>query len=165
LNVPKSNSEQLFIEKNLFIDFGKYSKEKNSDPTLFDIIFELASLKNINQPECVLAVCCNIVNTKKASTEENVNFSDFTIKAEKTKLKIKTNWYDIYGVYGYDTKNEHLNECETCCVNKKNTIFLPCKHSYACSECSMVVRLPVNRCPLCRQVITDCIIIDKNEKK
>jgi hypothetical protein len=165
LKVEKSNPESYFIDKNLFIDLENYFRDKNSDPNTFDIIFEFSSGNN-NKLESVLAVYCNFSNNRNESDSNQLKIflSEFQVRVEKTKLKIKHNWYDLYGVYGYDTKNESSNDCETCCTNKKNTIFLPCKHSYACSQCSMVVRLPVNRCPLCRQVITDCIIIENNQK-
>jgi hypothetical protein len=41
--------------------------------------------------------------------------------------------------------------CEICCTNKRDTYFLPCRHSYACKECAMMLRIRGNGCPICRK--------------
>ena len=47
----------------------------------------------------------------------------------------------------------YRNECEICCTFKRNTIFLPCKHSYACSSCAHSLRMRNNPCPIFRNGI------------
>lgn len=45
--------------------------------------------------------------------------------------------------------SETSNECQICCVNKYNTVFLPCGHIYACVKCAS----PLLQCPICRNRI------------
>jgi hypothetical protein len=125
------------------------------------VIIELKVYKENtnNEIECVYAVFCNFIPNSIGNMDHlKEPIFNLNVRMEKEKLKIKNHWYEMYSLFGYD--NKEGNECGACCTRKKNTIYLPCKHSYACSDCSMIVRLPVNRCPMCRQVISDCLIID-----
>lgn len=45
--------------------------------------------------------------------------------------------------------SETSKECQICCVNKYNTVFLPCGHVYACVKCAS----PLLQCPICRNRI------------
>lgn len=46
--------------------------------------------------------------------------------------------------------NFYRNDCEICYTNKRNTIFLPCKHSYCCDQCANKICMKLNKCPICR---------------
>jgi hypothetical protein len=127
----------------------------------------------------VLATSCKILPIKINNTVQNINNVEkdekllsnnkinslthsFKTKTESQKLKIKNNWFDLFAVYGLDASTDSSsNDCEACCSKKKNTVFLPCKHSYSCSDCSPIVRNPWNKCPVCRQFIKDCLIINE----
>lgn len=51
--------------------------------------------------------------------------------------------------------SETSNECQICCVNKYNTVFLPCGHVFACVKCAS----PLQQCPLCRKRIVNVMKI------
>ena len=40
-----------------------------------------------------------------------------------------------------------------------NTFFLPCKHSYTCQECAILIRAKDDKCPICREKISDSVIL------
>jgi len=46
-------------------------------------------------------------------------------------------------------------ECSVCCVDRCNVILLPCRHSCLCELCYS----HVNKCPICRSVITNVLIL------
>lgn len=104
-----------------------------------------------------LAKYYNIIASK------NENNNSFEIKHQNTKLKIKNKWYDSHYIYGIkDSKEESL--CDTCCTDLKNTIFLPCYHSCSCIKCSLNIRKEGNKCPICRQMIINTVIIQNMNK-
>lgn len=165
-NLPKSD-ENTFFQKEAFIDienyFIKHKDDIISDRGYFDVIIELLALKENGEVECVFASFCNLVPFKNDNNSSSNTFSS-KIKCDLQKLKVKSCWFEMHSIFGLDPNiDSSSNDCEACCTRKKNTIFLPCKHSYACSGCSMVSRLPHNQCPLCRQIVTDCLIIDESK--
>ena len=107
-----------------------------------DLIIELIALSSDDTPECIFCTFCKVIPDKDGK--------NFKIKPELQKLKVNSTWFDIQDIFGFTSDN---NECEICCNTKKNTIFLPCKHSYACKECAIMIRIKGNNCPICRQGI------------
>jgi hypothetical protein len=159
-NVEKSN-ETMFFDKSVYLDVNKYfinDKDLlNIDKDCYDVVIELIVKKENDEIECIMASFCNLILIKKENSYLSVK-----IKCISQKLNIKGMWFEMHVVYGLDSSIDNSsNDCEACCTKKKNTIFLPCKHSYACNSCSVIVRLPHNQCPLCRQVVADCLIIDE----
>ena len=56
-------------------------------------------------------------------------------------------------------------DCEICFSEKRNTIFLPCKHSCCCKNCAESIIKRKISCSICRKDIYDLIIIDDEIKK
>ena len=99
--------------------------------------------------ECTLATFCSI--TFKPGT------NDFKIKYLYQKYRVRgSQWYDIEDIYGLTSED---NLCEICCTNPRNTFFLPCKHSYTCQDCAILIRSKDDKCPICRQKVTDSVIL------
>jgi len=147
-----------FLDKNVFIDIDYFLKNKSYDKNLFDVIIELftyALNSNNTQVECILSTFCkiNYISSNKS----------FEIKSICQKCKIFNNdWYNIEDIYGLNSDD---SVCEICCSNKKNTFFIPCHHSFACQECAIMLRIKGNGCPICRQQISDSVVLeDKNLK-
>ena len=46
--------------------------------------------------------------------------------------------------------DEEEDNCVICMEAKKDTVFIPCGHFYACNGCS----LKITKCPICRTVIS-----------
>ncbi len=155
----KSGKDETFLEKEAQFDSSFFQDNKIFDKQYHDMIIECIVMKKDSKGnqriECKLATYCKIINDK----------NETQIKPYTQKLSVKGIWFEMHDVYGLEDNSNSTNECEACYTNKKNTIFLPCMHSYACSECAVFVRLRGNKCPLCRQKITDTLLIEEAKKK
>jgi hypothetical protein len=111
-----------------------------------DLIIELYVLNQTMAPppDFILAYFCKIVPEK----DQN-GFLKYNIKPLYSKCKVQnSDWYHLEDIFGL---NSEESMCEICCCEKKNTYFEPCKHSYACKDCAIQIRLVNNKCPICRR--------------
>jgi hypothetical protein len=131
-----------FSNPNVFFDLQFYLENKIYDNRHSDLIIELISVTEENSIGCIFCTFCKIFPDQEGNS--------YKIKPEMQKLKVANSWFDIQDIYGFTSDN---NDCEICCSTKKNTIFLPCKHSYACKDCAIMIRIKGNHCPICRQSI------------
>jgi hypothetical protein len=129
-----------FLDKNVYIDIDYFEQNRIFDTQHTDLIIELSALNNENKIECYFATFCKLI-------PDTTGLKKYKVKPEMQKLKVNDSWFDLQDVYGISSENI---ECEICCANKRNTIFLPCKHSYACKECAINLRMRGNNCPICR---------------
>ena len=137
-----------FQDPNLKIDVEYFTRHRVYDRKLVDMVMELYVMEGQNV-ECILATFCSI--TFKPGTD------DYNLKYLHQKVKVRNSpWYDIEDVYGLTTED---NLCEICCTNPRNTFFLPCKHSYCCQDCAILIRAKDDKCPICRQKICDSKVL------
>jgi len=147
-----------FNDTNACFDFNQFLSNKQEVSGSTDLVIELVVMKeNRNGVECVLATFCKLIE-ERVDTRVNCK-----IKVESQKLNVKGTWFELHDVYGLSSES-NSNECEICCTNKRNTIFLPCKHSYACNNCAHSLRMRNNPCPICRNAINDLHIKENEEK-
>ena len=137
--IPKGKGK--FTEKGVFIDMDYFLNNKVYDVNYIDLILELyvfeESTRNI---EMILETFCRLKQNKD---------SEWDIKVISQKITVKGSpWYQIENIFGL-LGQEKL--CEICYDNERNTFFLPCKHSYACKDCAIMLRIKGNGCPICRQ--------------
>ena len=127
-------------EKNIVIDMDYFMKHRIFQRNLNDVIIELYCFDiNGNNLEFILSTFCKIYNKN----------NEYKIKPMFQKCKVhQMDWYDMEDIFGLISEDKI---CEICCTNKKDTYFLPCRHSYACRECAMMLRIRGNGCPICRQ--------------
>ena len=139
-----------FQDPSLKIDVDYFLKNRVYSRKNIDLIIELYVMDGSGQNiECTLATFCSI--TFKPGT------NDFKIKYLYQKYKVRgSQWYDIEDIYGLTSED---NLCEICCTNPRNTFFLPCKHSYTCQDCAILIRSKDDKCPICRQKVTDSVIL------
>ena len=139
-----------FQDPNLKIDMEYFIRNRVYDRKLTDLILEFYVMDQNNQfVEVTLATFCSI--TFKPGT------FDYKIKYLFQKVKVRgSQWYHIEDIYGLTTED---NLCAICCVNPRNTFFLPCKHSYTCQECAILIRAKDDKCPICREKIKDSVIL------
>lgn len=139
-----------FQDPSLKIDVDYFLKNRVYSRKNIDLIIELYVMDGSGQNiECTLATFCSI--TFKPGT------NDFKIKYLYQKYRVRgSQWYDIEDIYGLTSED---NLCEICCTNPRNTFFLPCKHSYTCQECAILIRSKDDKCPICRQKVTDSVIL------
>jgi hypothetical protein len=132
------------------MDMEYFIRNRVYDKKLIDLILELYVMDENRQfVECTLATFCSI--TFKPGTY------DYKIKYLYQKVKVRgSQWYHIEDIYGLTTED---NLCSICCVNPRNTFFLPCKHSYTCQECAILIRAKDDKCPICREKISDSVIL------
>lgn len=136
-----SGTNITFTNPNVYFDMPFFSENKIYDNRHSDLIIELVAFSDeTNLVECIFCTFCKVYPESGGKT--------YKIKPEMQKLKVNNTWFDIQDIFGFTSEN---NECEICCTNKKNTIFLPCKHSYACKDCAILIRIKGNNCPICRQ--------------
>jgi hypothetical protein len=139
----ESGVDITFLNSNVFIDMYEYLKNKLYDAKHFDIIIEFIVFDtHMNKQESIFATMCKVYPDYKFN-----KLDSYRIKIESQKIKVNDQWFGITDVYGLRNEN---NECEICCCNKRNSIFLPCKHSYACKDCAVELRVRGNNCPICR---------------
>ena len=148
-NIPESK-DGSFVDKRAKIDMDYFNGNKIFDQMYHDLI--VVCTINYKNTQCKLANYLKIV--------KNQHDDAYHTKSEIEKIKIKGVWFDMHNIYGLES---NTNECEACYTNKKNTVFLPCMHSYACSDCAVSVRIRGNKCPLCRTKITDTLIIENTK--
>lgn len=140
-----------FQDPSLKIDVDYFLKNKINDrKKYFDLIIELYVMDGSRQNvECILAFFFSI--TFKPNT------NDYKLKYLCQKVKVKNSqWYNIEDIYGLTSED---NLCEICCTNPRNTFFLPCKHSYTCQECAILIRTKDDKCPICREKISDSVVL------
>ena len=139
-----------FQDANLRIDMDYFIRNRIYDKKLIDLILEFYVMDDNKQfVECILATFCSI--TFKPGTR------DYKIKHLFQKVKVRgSQWYHVEDVYGLTTED---NLCSICCENPRNTFFLPCKHSYTCQDCAILIRAKDDKCPICREKITDSVIL------
>ena len=145
-----AGQNKKFSDPNLKIDVDYFLKNKEYNRKFNDLIMELYVMDDSRQNvECILASFCSI--TFKPGT------NDFKLKYLCQKCKVKeSQWYDIEDIYGLTSED---NLCEICCTNPRNTFFLPCKHSYTCQDCAILIRSKDDKCPICRQKISDSVVL------
>ena len=145
-----SGENVKFQDANLKIDMEYFIRNRIYDKKLIDLILEFYVMDDNKQfVECILATFCSI--TFKPGT------NDYKIKHLFQKVKVRgSQWYHVEDIYGLTTED---NLCSICCVNPRNTFFLPCKHSYTCQECAILIRAKDDKCPICREKISDSVIL------
>lgn len=154
LSTPPGNNAKC-QDQMLKIDMDYFMKNRIFSRNLTDLVIELFVMEegennnNNANVECILATFCKIV--KKTGQDE------YEVKYLCQKCKVRnSNWYNLEDIYGL-TSDENI--CEICCTNPRNTFFLPCKHSFACEECAIMLRIKGSKCPICRGSISDSVVL------
>lgn len=106
--------------------------------------------------EFILSTFCKII-----SNNNDLNQCKIKSLFQQCKL-LSSDWYRLEDIYGLTTEDKL---CEICCTNNKNTYFVPCKHSYACKDCAIMLRIKGNGCPICRKPISDSIVLQTDGVK
>jgi hypothetical protein len=138
-----SGKDIVFLSQNVYIDIKEFLSNKLYDTQHSDVVIEIIICdKETNCVDGIFTTMCKVFPDYK-----NNKLEGYKIKPLRQKIKVNEQWFDITDVYGL---NSEENECEICCCKRRNSIFLPCKHSYACKECAIQLRLRGNNCPICR---------------
>ena len=82
----------------------------------------------------------------------------------KQKLLYNNQIMDLNDIYGVDNAaanlaDESQKECVVCYTTNKDTVVLPCRHMCLCIDCSQIVRMQTNKCPICRTTVSSFLQI------
>ncbi|KAH9611333.1 hypothetical protein KSS87_005571 [Heliosperma pusillum] len=109
------------------------------------------------------------VQVTQAVIEKKNETTGFQVKVIKQILWFDGVRYELRDLYGIgNASSESFNddepgkECVICMTEPKNTAVIPCRHLCMCSDCAKELRLRSNKCPICRQPITELIEININ---
>jgi len=97
---------------------------------------------------------------------ETATDASFTLKYkyQKQKLLYNNQIMDLNDIYGIDNSaanlaDESQKECVVCYTATKDTVVLPCRHMCLCIDCSQIVRMQTNKCPICRTQVSSFLHI------
>ncbi|CAH2072391.1 unnamed protein product [Thlaspi arvense] len=171
------------------ISFQKGTAQKFVQPsgTGTDLAFFLLDDLSKPSPEEVypLVISAETVISPSSVTEESsvhkqitqaclekTNDGSFKVKVMKQILWIEGNRYELRELYGIDNSTtqggnaDHSGledtgdkECVICLTEPKDTAVMPCRHLCLCSDCAKELRFQSNKCPICRQPITELLEI------
>lgn len=68
----------------------------------------------------------------------------------------------MYGLGDLSKAENESKECVICMTNERNTCVLPCRHICCCAECANTLRLQTDRCPVCRELMTELVYLTVN---
>jgi len=155
----KSGKNVEFFDKEAFLDYEYYEEKVNQDEIKeeeekFDIaieftpVYEKGSNEYENKNEVIFVSLFHI----------EMKNDELEIKCVLQKLKKHKFWFEIKDIYDGAINN---GKCIICYSNYRNTIFLPCRHSCCCQQCS--ASLSPKDCPLCKNHIQDIICLDSDK--
>ena len=156
----KSGENLEFFNKETYIDLRNYYNEKEDNQNMFDVCIEFVPLFPPGSPETednneiVFVTLCNF--------ERHQDDNTYIIKCVKQRLRTHNIWIDLYDIF--DSALEG-GLCLICCSEKRNTIFLPCKHAGCCNKCGSEIKYRFKPCPICKTPIDDLLIVNSDEKK
>ena len=83
--------------------------------------------------------------------------NELDIKCVSQKLKKHNYFFELKDIYDGAGAN---GKCVICYTNNRNTIFINCRHSCCCQNCSNALNPKI--CPLCKNDIHDIIFLHKD---
>ena len=140
-DAPKTNIYVLFEEKN-----GKLKPLMKLYKNKFNRVFILENIYDLSHEKEDLGFDGSPISLKRDSFEENNQCSGNLLKSGKLlKLKRKKRRVRPY--------------CSICISTRVSTILLPCRHLCVCFDCSKNLVTQTNKCPICRNKITNLVRI------
>ena len=156
----KSGEKKEFYNKEAFIDIRNYYDEKIENQNSFDICIEFVPLFPPESPE--IADNNEIIFVTLCNFERHQDENTYIIKCIKQRIRTHKIWIDLFDIF--DTSLDG-GLCLICCSEKRNTIFLPCKHACCCNKCGSEIKYRFKPCPICKTPIDDLLIVNSDEKK
>ena len=159
--ISKKNLEKgkniEFFEKDAKIDLNYYfenqyiPEDENEKSLYHDVAIEFVPKLENNDNEIIFVSLCNF-----QLHENNL----YTISCDSQKLKTHGRWIILSEIFNSSTDGL----CSVCFDEKRNTIFLPCKHACTCNLCALELKKKFQPCPICKNIINDLIILSTDKK-
>ena len=172
VNEETSNNRKQNEENESLININNNENIENSDnkdnennnnneneeyEEIFDIGIEFFPYYDKNSEEFEQNMENNEIALISLFNIEKKENNELEIKCVSQQLKKHNYFFELKDIYD-DTRNN--GKCIICYTNNRNTIFLPCRHSCCCLNCSGTLKPKI--CPLCKNIIQDIICLNKN---
>ena len=112
-----------------------------------------------------MAICqprANMVNRFYSFCALSIVKDSPRIKLITQKAIIQDRGFFIHEMYGLDdlcNSSEEGKECMVCMTNPRDTCVMPCRHVCCCADCANTLRLQSDKCPVCREPMTDLVYL------
>ena len=156
----KSGENIEFFDKNTFIDIKSFLSDRIENQNYYDICIEFVPLFPPGSPE--LADNNEIVLVSLCNLERHQDDNTYIIKCIRQRLRTHKIWIELYDIFDNALEG---GLCLICCSERRDTIFLPCKHACCCTKCGSEIKYRFKPCPICKTPIDDLLIINSDEKK
>jgi hypothetical protein len=144
--------------------------DEHAEPFKYPLVIELRT----NNDKCQFTYC-SFVQTSSGVT---------TIKPFKQKIIIEGQAYELADIYGFESQmptdsgesqpseNAVVNiedsdpddsKCVVCITDQADTAVIPCRHMCMCYGCAKILRLQTNKCPICRTLIDNLIVVGSDD--
>jgi hypothetical protein len=143
--------------------------DENTDPFKYPMVIELRATDD----RCQFTYCSFVQNSSGV----------MTIKPFKQKIILDGQAYELADIYGFDSQmptegDGHTSEnaviniedsdpddskCVVCITDQADTAVIPCRHMCMCYGCAKILRLQTNKCPICRTLIENLIVVGSDE--
>ena len=155
-NNNKNNNAEVINENNNNNEIEEYEE-------IFDIGIEFIPYYEKNSKEYNQNKSNNELILISLFNVEKKENNELDIKCVSQKLKKHNYFFELKDIYDGAGAN---GKCVICYTNNRNTIFINCRHSCCCQNCSNALNPKI--CPLCKNDIHDIIFlhrdIDNNTK-
>ena len=155
-NLEKGKNKEFFekdakIDINYFFDNQYIPEDENEYNLYHDMSIEFVPKLENNNNEIVFVSLCNF-----QLHENNI----YSVSCDSQRLKTYGRWIILSDIFNSSTDGL----CSVCFDEKRNTIFLPCKHACTCNLCAFELKKKYQPCPICKNVINDLIILSTDRK-
>ena len=164
ININKENNNNNVINENVNNNIGVNENENNNNEIndieyedIYDIGIEFVPYYEKDSNEFDLNKENNEIALISLFNIEKKENNELEIKCVLQKLKKHNYLFELKDIYDGAGNN---GKCVICYTNNRNTIFLPCRHSCCCQNCSGTLMPKI--CPLCKENIKDIICLYKD---
>ncbi|XP_024020192.1 probable E3 ubiquitin-protein ligase LUL4 [Morus notabilis] len=169
----KGLDQKFFQPSGTGIDLGFFEMNELSNSTtaegIFPLVIQVEAFPHPStdvesgQPHSITSPHTQITQAVLDETKD----SQYQVRVIKQILWIDEVRYELCELYGIGNSDksgfddsEPGKECVICMMEPKNTAVLPCRHMCMCSDCAKALRARSNKCPICRQLIQELIVIN-----
>ena len=149
-NNNKNNNAEVNNENNNNNEIEEYEE-------IFDIGIEFIPYYEKNSKEYNQNKSNNELILISLFNVEKKENNELDIKCVSQKLKKHNYFFELKDIYDGAGAN---GKCVICYTNNRNTIFINCRHSCCCQNCSNALNPKI--CPLCKNDIHDIIFLHKD---
>ena len=160
ININKENNINNGLNENNNIEANENDNNEVNDTEyeeIYDLSIEFVPFYEKDSDEFAINKENNEIALISLFNIEKKENNELEIKCVLQKLKKHNYFFELKDIYDGAGNN---GKCVICYTNNRNTIFLPCRHSCCCQNCSGTLMPKI--CPLCKENIKDIICLYKD---